>query len=154
MAKRTNLRERVSFRNKWAVKRFKLARPKESVCVYKWVCVRVWVSVCGILLPLYCGRLAAWPSLSRVKRHKRVNDLEVAFNALRSARHLFLVVCCVGVCVWFAVASLPLKCWLLSRSHWVRFVLVSCPSFFYQFYAVFCCCLLRPQYDYFFMANF
>lgn len=56
--------------------------------------------MCRFIAALLWPRLAAWPSLSRVKRHKRVNDLEVAFNALRSARHLFLCLCVgVSVCV-------------------------------------------------------
>lgn len=69
------------------------------MCVCVWVYVR-GVCVCRFIAALLWPRLAAWPSLSRVKRHKRVNDLEVAFNALRSARHLFLWLCvCVCMCV-------------------------------------------------------
>lgn len=49
MAKRTKLRERVSFRNKWAVKRFKLARQ----------IVRVWVCVRGVRVSFYCRFIVA-----------------------------------------------------------------------------------------------
>lgn len=65
---------------------------------------------CRFIAALLWARLAAWPSLSLAKRHKRVNDLEVAFNALSSARHLFLLLCvsvcgcvCVVCCVFCVV---------------------------------------------------
>lgn len=66
------------FSNKWAVKCFTLAGARTTQATH--------VCVLAILLPLYCGPALAGP-FGQVKRHKRVNDLEVAFNTNKKKKN-------------------------------------------------------------------